>query len=267
MLNLPHDRKWSVMGILNVTPDSFYDGGKYTDNLLRRIDQMVHEGVDIIDVGGESTRPGSKSVSVQEELNRVLPVIEMIRANSDSLISIDTSKSEIAKQAVDSGAHCVNDVSAGRNDIEMASVVADLSVPIVLMHSRKSPIDMQENPSYENVTTEVITELDQAVQLFLEAGVNEGDIILDPGIGFAKDLQANLTLLKDTLSLSMRYPLLIGTSRKSFIGTITGKPVDERLAGSLATVGETYRNGASIFRVHDVAQTVDYLKMIDAIHG
>lgn len=267
MLNLPQNRKWAVMGILNATPDSFYDGGKYTDNLRMRIDQMVADGVDIIDVGGESTRPGSKPVSMQEELKRVLPAIGYIRSTSNTIISCDTSKSMVAKEALMQGAHWINDVSAGRNDSKMATVVAEAGVPVVLMHSRKKPENMQDSPHYENPTYEVLKELYEAVSLFCESGVDQEKIILDPGIGFAKRVTDNLQLLREISTLAKEYPVLIGTSRKSFIGEITGSTVDKRLAGSLATVGETYRRGASIFRVHDVAETVDYLKMVDAIDG
>lgn len=267
MLNLPPQKKWAVMGILNVTPDSFYDGGKYTDNLKRRVEQMIAEEVDIIDVGGESTRPGSQPVSLQEELDRVLPAIECIRSISNTLISIDTSKASVAKEAIGNGADWVNDVSAGRHDAAMAETVGELDCPVVLMHSRKKPENMQDNPHYDDVIKEVKAELKESVKLFLDAGVQKEDIVLDPGIGFAKNLADNLKLLQECQKLSVDYPLLIGTSRKSFIGTITGKEVENRLAGSLATVGETYRHGASIFRVHDVAETVDYLKMVDAING
>lgn len=267
MLNLPTGRNWVVMGILNVTPDSFYDGGKYTDNLLKRIAQMVSEGVDIIDVGGESTRPGSASVSAQQELDRVLPAIETISTEFDVIISVDTSKAAVARQSVSAGAHWINDVSAGRNDADMAKTVASLETPVVLMHSRKTPETMQINPYYDDVVSEVFTELEESVALFVNSGVKKENIILDPGIGFAKRLEDNLRLLNECERFSELYPLLIGTSRKSFIGTVTGKEVAERLAGSLATVGVTYNKGARIFRVHDVAATVDYLKMIDAIHG
>lgn len=228
---------------------------------------MVFDGAHIIDVGGESTRPGAAPVSVQEELDRVIPAVETITSNFNVIISVDTSKAAVAKESIGAGAHWINDVSAGRNDKDMAATVADLEIPVVLMHSRKTPKDMQDEPFYSDVTNEVQAELAESVKHFLDAGVQKHQIVLDPGIGFAKRVEDNLLLLKECEVLTSEYPLLIGTSRKSLIGEVTGKPVEKRLAGSLATVGETYRRGASIFRVHDVAETVDFLKMMDAING
>ncbi len=259
------------MGILNITPDSFYDGGTYGVDLSKTIDRaatMIADGASILDIGGESTRPGSKTISQDEELSRVIPVIEEISKRFETTISVDTTKSSVAHAAMHTGAHWINDISAGRFDSEMKTVASATDATIVLMHSRKRPETMQDNPRYSNVVANVKDELLQAVELFVSAGVNRSKIILDPGIGFAKSISDNISLLKSCHEFSnFEFPLLIGTSRKSFIGEITGKDVSQRLAGSLATIGETYRQGASIFRVHDVAETVDYLKVLSSIKG
>ncbi len=260
---------WQVMGILNATPDSFFDGGVYGTDLAKTIDRaskMVTDGATILDIGGESTRPGAEKISCDEELSRVIPVVEAIASRFDITISVDTTKSEVAKLGMGSGAHWINDISAGRFDNNMAQVVSETDATIILMHSRQTPKTMQENPHYSSTTHDVISELLKSVQYFINASVVKDKIVLDPGIGFAKSVSDNLMLLQSCNEfLETGYPLLIGTSRKSFIGEITGKDVSERVAGSLATISETYRQGASIFRVHDVAETVDLLKMIDAI--
>ncbi len=257
------------MGILNATPDSFFDGGVYGTDLAKTIDRaskMVADGATILDIGGESTRPGAEKITLDEELSRVIPVIEAIVSRFDITVSIDTTKSQVAKLGMASGAHWINDISAGRFDTQMAHVVSETDATVVLMHSRQTPKTMQENPQYTNTSQDVITELLESVQYFINASVVKDKIVLDPGIGFAKSVADNLKLLKNCEDfLKTGFPLLIGTSRKSFIGEITGKDVSGRVAGSLATIGETYRQGASIFRVHDVAESVDLLKMIDAI--
>ncbi len=258
------------MGILNATPDSFFDGGSYGDGLDKITDRaadMVQAGAALLDVGGESTRPGALPVSIDEELSRIIPVIETINSRFDVKISVDTSKSEVAAKAMAAGADWINDISAGRFDERMPSVVSDTGAAVVLMHSRERPATMQDNPHYQDVSADVVRELNEAVVKFQQAGVKKEMIILDPGIGFAKSVNDNLTLLRScTRLLETGYPLLIGTSRKSVIGAVTGRDVNERLAGSLATVSETYRQGARLFRVHDVAETVDLLTMIDAIY-
>jgi len=265
------NQAWNVMGILNITPDSFFDGGTYGIDLSKTIDRassMIRDGATILDVGGESTRPGSKAISLDEEQSRVSPVIESLSSRFDITISVDTTKSKVALDALQNGAHWVNDISAGRFDSEMCSVVNESEATIVLMHSRKRPETMQDSPHYTNVTSEVKQELLESVELFTSAGVLKSKIILDPGIGFAKSVSDNITLLQECSQFTnLGFPVLIGTSRKSFIGNILGKEVAHRLAGSLATVGETYRQGASLFRVHDVAETVDFLKMMDSIRG
>ncbi len=257
--------KWQVMGILNVTPDSFYDGGLHSTKALSHASEMVDAGASIVDVGGESTRPGSAPVSVQEELDRVIPVVEAIAQNCAVTISVDTTKATVAQAALRAGAHWVNDVSAGRFDSTMARVCAENNATVVLMHSRQTPETMQDNPFYRDLFTEVRRELFESVAVFQKAGVPAEQIILDPGIGFGKRLEDNLALLGSLSLFGAEYPLLIGTSRKSMIGQISGAPVEDRLPGSLATIGESYRHGARLFRVHDVAETVQYLQVLEAI--
>ncbi|ERP38811.1 dihydropteroate synthase [Chitinivibrio alkaliphilus] len=256
-------RPWNVMGILNVTPDSFYDGGTYTDCVAERAQQMYDDGAVVIDVGGESTRPGSLPVSVQEELDRVVPAVEEILRTVPVQISVDTTKATVARAALRAGATMVNDVSGGRFDPDLPRVAAQEDASVVVMHSRKTPRDMQEDPSYKSVLEEVAQELQEGVTRYVSAGVAHHNIIIDPGIGFAKTYFDNIALLGGLSSLSLPYPLLIGTSRKSFLGAITGRDAADRLAPSLATVGHAYTQGVRWFRVHDVAETVDYLKTLD----
>ena len=262
---------WSVMGIVNMTPDSFYDGGRINSSLTKAYDYcmgLVAEGASILDIGGESTRPGSSAISTEEELSRVIPLVEKLSKSHDITLSVDTSKSVVAQASIAAGASMINDVSSGRFDPQMAGVIAKADVDIVLMHSRKNPSTMQNNPSYTDALQEVVRELQLSVETFLGAGVPKGNIVVDPGIGFAKTLQNNLTLLRHTdMLVDLGFPVLIGTSRKSFIGEILHNESIDRLWGSLATIGETYRQGASIFRVHDVAATVEYLSVLSAISG
>ncbi len=257
-----------VMGVLNVTPDSFYDGGEHY-SLERAVDhgkRLIDEGADVLDVGGESTRPGSDSVAVDEEIGRVVPVIEKLRAHSSVALSIDTSKSEVADKALKAGATWVNDVSAGRFDDRMAAVVARHQCPTVLMHSRETPKTMQHSPSYQNAVEEMIQELSSSIERFLSAGLEKSRIVVDPGIGFAKRQEDNLEILAHLDSLAaLGYPVLIGTSRKSFIGRITGREVENRLWGTLATETHAFLRGAKIFRVHDVKETIDCLKVVHEI--
>ena len=256
-----------VMGILNVTPDSFYDGGRYRelDAACAQAQKLIEEGADIIDIGGESTRPGSQQVSAEQEIERVIPVIKEIRKKSEIIISIDTTKSQVAKAALDAGANWINDISAGRFSPHMPSLAAKRACPVILMHSRKQPADMQVEPYYDNVLTEVRDELLQSIDNFIGQGVKKENILIDPGIGFAKRYEDNIALLNnlDTLS-KLGYPVLIGTSRKSFLAKITGRGADERLAATLASIGIAYRRKAKVFRVHDVKETVDYLKVLTA---
>jgi dihydropteroate synthase len=257
------------MGVLNVTPDSFYDGGRYS-SAISAVKQgllMYGDGAAIIDVGGESTRPGAEIVPVQEEIKRVVPVIASLRREYPAgIISIDTRKSVVAQAALDAGAHWVNDVSAGRYDIQMPVVCASAGCPVILMHSRETPLTMQSMPHYTNVVNEVRDELLAAVATFCGAGVHKEQIILDPGIGFAKRLEDNVLLVKNISALVQTgFRVLLGPSRKSFIGALTGREPDGRLPGTLAAIGRAFSAGVRLFRVHDVRETVDYLKVAAAI--
>ncbi|MDT8319865.1 MAG: dihydropteroate synthase [Xanthomonadales bacterium] len=256
-----------VMGILNVTPDSFSDGGRFTgpDRALRHALEMVQAGADLIDVGGESTRPGSESVGAQEELDRVIPVIEAIVAEMAVPVSIDTSKPEIMKAAAAAGAGMVNDVFALRqpNALETA---ASLGLPVCLMHMRGKPRDMQTEPVYDDVVAEVLDFLIERAEACEAAGVPSGQVIIDPGFGFGKNLHHNLALFRALPRLaSCGYPLLVGFSRKSMLGKITGRPVDQRISASVAAAVLAARSGASLLRVHDVAETVDALAVLSAL--
>lgn len=262
------EKPFLIMGVVNVTPDSFFDGGKHfrADAAKEHALQLVNEGADIIDIGGESSRPGAAPVTAAEELSRVIPVIEQVRAVTGVPISIDTTKAAVARQALGAGATWINDISAGRFDTQMAPTAARSQCPVVLMHSRNSPADMQKNPSYHNVLQEVRDELLSSVTRFTDLGVLKENIIIDPGIGFAKRFEDNCALLRSLNIISdMGFPVLIGTSRKSFIGQITAKTAEHRLYGSLASIGAAYTRGAKIFRVHDVAATVDFLNVLSTI--
>ncbi len=254
-----------IMGVLNVTPDSFFDGGQHdqlSDAIARGL-AMVDEGADIIDVGGESTRPGAEFVSVEEELSRVIPVIEGLAARTNALISIDTRKSEVMTAAVQAGAHIINDVSALSFDPKSLSVAASLNVPVILMHAQGTPEVMQDNPSYSHALLDVYDYLSLQIKQAIEAGVRLENIIIDPGIGFGKTVSHNCELLKGlSLFHGLGVPLLLGCSRKSFIAALSNnEPADERLPGSLASVLLGARQGVQIFRVHDVSETVQALKI------
>ena len=256
------------MGIVNVTPDSFFDGGQHsTVNAAVRHGCMLRdEGADVLDIGGASSRPGATMISVEEECRRIIPVIEKLTGEFDGIISVDTTWSEVARAALDAGASWINDISAGRFDPKMAHLVADRKCPVVLMHSRGTPQTMQQGPHYDNVAYEVRDELMESVQQFMDAGVRRDQIILDPGIGFAKTAQHSVTLLhKLETIIDVGFPVLIGTSRKSFIGHITGKTVDRRLNGSLGSIAAAYNKGATIFRVHDVDATRDFLRVVTTL--
>jgi dihydropteroate synthase len=245
-----------IMGILNVTPDSFSDGGLYfdTDKAIERGLKMIGEGADIVDIGGESTRPGSRNIDEAEEKERVLPVIKGLKSRADALISIDTTKPEVAREAIALGAGMINDVSMLRHGAELAEVAAETGVDLVLMHSRKTPKDMQVDIVYDDVVRDVIQELKEAVQRAEAAGVNSIQIWLDPGIGFAKTVEHNLELLARLPELAtLGFPVLVGPSRKSFIGKISGNEVADRLGGSAAAVAAAVMGGAMAVRVHDVA--------------
>lgn len=258
------------MAILNITPDSFSDGGVHFDRgkAIEAALGMERDGAVIIDVGGESTRPGSEEVAVEEELQRVVPVIEGIRKRSGVKISVDTRKARVAAAALDAGADVINDVSALRHDAEMGSLAAARGVPVILMHMRGEPRTMQENPQYDDVVRDVAHELatwrDQAVG----AGVDPANVLVDPGIGFGKTFEHNLELLAHCDEFARIAPVVIGASRKGFIGHLTGQAGGApRMAGSLAAVAAAHRGGAAIVRVHDVRETVDFLRVLSSIEG
>jgi len=248
-----------IMGILNVTPDSFFDGGIFfsPERAIDHAMAMAEEGADIIDVGGESTRPGSEPTSLEEELDRVLPVIEGIRKHSSIPLSIDTYKAVVARAAVAAGVDWVNDISALSFDEGMAGAVAASGVPVVMQHIKGTPRDMQKNPSYVDVTGEIKEFFVERIAYAKKCGIDEDDIIIDPGIGFGKRLQDNLTIIREIGRLKeLGRPVLVGTSNKSFIGRILGTDVlAERAEGTLASVAISLWNGADMVRVHDVAAT------------
>jgi dihydropteroate synthase len=256
------------MGIVNVTPDSFSDGGKYFDpsRAVAHGEQMARDGADIVDIGGESTRPGARAVSADEEISRVLPVIRGLRAKISLPISIDTTKSEVARAALDEGADVVNDISALGFDPAMAPLVAREKAPIVLMHMQGTPRTMQQNPFYENVVEEVKEFLRRRVQFALAAGVEADKIIVDPGIGFGKNIEHNLALLRGLGALAdLGRPILVGTSRKTFIGKLLDAAPKERLEGSLAAAVAAALAGANIVRVHDVKEAARAVRVADAL--
>lgn len=257
-----------VMGILNVTPDSFSEKGTCfdTETAVRRGMEMAEEGADIIDVGGESTRPGAEPVSLKEELRRVIPVIERLAVKSRVPISIDTYKSEVAKRALEAGAGIINDISGLRSDHKMAEVAAVSNVPVIIMHMKGTPRDMQLSPAYHSLIREVMGFLEESIKIAETAGIAPDNIIIDPGIGFGKSLEHNLTILKNIGAFkAMGKPILIGTSRKSFIGKITGAEVAQRGIGTASTISIGIMKGANIVRVHDVREGVEAARMSDAI--
>jgi dihydropteroate synthase len=257
-----------LMGVINVTPDSFYDGGRRLDSAdaIAHGISLVEAGADIIDIGGESTRPGARPVSAAEELERVLPVIRGLRRNMNVPISIDTYKADVAHAALSEGADIVNDISALRFDPQMVVLVAAEKVPVALMHMQGTPQTMQAEPRYSDVLREVSDFLAARVGVALDAGVERENIIIDPGIGFGKTLEHNLILMRGLPALvSMGYPLLVGASRKAFIGRIIDGEPDERLEGSLAAAVAAVFGGAQIVRVHDVKETRKAVRVADAI--
>lgn len=256
-----------VMGILNVTPDSFSDGGRFAriDEALRQTERLLAEGADIIDVGGESTRPGATPVPVDEEIRRCIPVIQAITKRFAAPCSIDTYKAEVAKAAVEAGAGLVNDITGLHGDSKLAPWVAELGVPIVLMHMQGTPQTMQENPTYRSVVSDVAADLGRSVEMALAAGVRKEHILVDPGFGFGKQLEHNLQLLRHLRDLRLLgYPVLVGTSRKSMIGALLDLPVDDRLEGTAATVALSVAAGADIVRVHDVKAMKRVVRVSDA---
>ncbi|GBF11378.1 dihydropteroate synthase [Tepidibacillus sp. HK-1] len=260
-IDLTIGRHTLVMGILNVTPDSFSDGGKYNQLAiaLKHAKKMIADGADIIDVGGESTRPGHQEVSVEEELERVIPVIRALAKEIKVPISVDTYKAEVAQQAIEAGAHIINDVWGFKKDPNMAKVVAEYQVPVILMHNRM-------NMEYDSLMDDIIADLRESIQIAITAGVKADQIILDPGIGFAKTYQDNLLVMNRLDEIvALGYPVLLGTSRKSIIGNTLHLPVDERLEGTAATVAMGIVKGCKIMRVHDVKEMKRVCKMMDAM--
>ncbi len=256
-----------VMGILNVTPDSFSDGGRF-DQLNQAVEHallMQRQGADIIDIGGESTRPGAEAVSVDEELARVIPVIAAIRRQSSVPISIDTSKVEVMRAAVAEGADMINDINALRAQAALETC-AKLEVPVCLMHMQGAPRTMQQQPQYADVVQDIADFLHQRIIACIDAGIARNNIVIDPGFGFGKTLQHNLTLLHGLESIcALELPVLVGISRKSMLGAILDKPVDDRLYAGIAAAVIAYMKGARLFRVHDVAPTRDALALCDAL--
>ncbi len=267
--SMDFSRRTFVMGILNVTPDSFSDGGLYFEKSLaiERAKQMVEDGADIIDIGGESTRPGAEPVSLDEELNRTIPVIKVLAREIKVPISIDTYKSVVAEKAINAGASIVNDISGLKFDPEMAKVVAKHKVPVVVMHIKGTPRNMQKEPFYENLILEIKQYLEDSINIALNAGVEKDKIIVDPGIGFGKTFEHNLEIIHKLSEFStFGRPILIGLSRKAFIGKILNNaPAQERVEGTAAAVAISIMNGANIIRVHDVKQMVMVAKVADAI--
>jgi dihydropteroate synthase len=261
--------KTHVMGVLNVTPDSFTDGGTFfrKDSAIGHALSMIEDGADIIDIGGESTRPGSDPVSCEEETRRTIPVIEEIAKRVHVPLSIDTYKASVAQRALDAGASMVNDISGLRFDPAMGSVVARNSVPVVIMHIKGTPKSMQLNPSYEALIPEIIDYLRGSIQRAVDAGISEDMIVIDPGIGFGKTFEHNLRILNNLGEFALLgKPLLVGPSRKAFLGKILGDaPASERLEGTAAAVAISIMNGAHIVRVHDVKEMVKVARVADAI--
>jgi len=264
VLDLAHTH---VMGILNVTPDSFSDGGRFSqlDAALRHAEAMVSAGATLIDVGGESTRPGARAVSPTEELERVAPIVELIHRELDVIISVDTSTPAVMREAARLGAGLINDVRSLRRDGALDAAAAT-GLPVCLMHMLGEPGTMQDDPRYDDVTQEVGEFLAERMQTCAAAGIPSDRIILDPGFGFAKTLAHNLSLFKHMEALhALGRPLLVGVSRKSMIGNALGRPVGERLYGGLALAALAVTKGARLLRVHDVAETMDVVRMIDAV--
>jgi len=269
-------KKTLVMGILNVTPDSFSDGGQFnsTDKAEKRAIEMEKQGADIIDIGGESTRPGAKTVSVDDELNRIIPIVEELVGKINIPISIDTYKSKIAEKTLDLGADMINDITALQGDKKLASVIARYDVPVCLMHMKGNPRNMQINPEYDDIIREIYDFLKERAEYAMFCDIKKENIIVDPGLGFGKrtgrGVEDNCVILNRLDELKkLGFPISVGASRKTFIGNICGKdnplPVSERLEGSLAAACAAVLNGADIVRVHDVFETRRCIDMIDSI--
>jgi len=257
-----------IMGVLNITPDSFSDGGKYLDKekAVQRAMEMARGGADIIDIGGESSRPGAVSISAAEEIERVIPVVEALIGKIEVPISVDTRKSEVAREVLSKGASFINDITALRADGDMAKVIADFDAGCILMHMKGDPENMQDAPHYDDVIGEISAYLAESIKLAEDSGIDPGKIIIDPGIGFGKTLEHNLLILKNLERFKeLDKPIMVGTSRKSFIGKLTGKEADERIFGTAASIAAAILNGADIVRVHDVPQMREISTIADSV--
>jgi dihydropteroate synthase len=265
---LDFTRKTYVMGILNCTPDSFYPASRNETlrEAMKSAREMIGAGVDIIDVGGESSRPGSDPIELEEEIRRVIPVVQAVRRESDIMVSVDTRRREIAERALDAGADIINDISGLKRNEELARLLARRKVPVVLMHMRGTPKTMQKQVSYKNTMSEILRELQPSIAAALSAGIAPDMIIVDPGIGFGKRAQDNLRIIRELASLkSLNFPILIGLSRKGFIGEVLDRPVEKRLIGTVTANTLAIINGANIIRVHDVGDAVEMVKIIDSV--
>jgi len=264
-----HDRRPLLMGVLNVTPDSFSDGGRFAsvESAIGQAEKLAADGADLIDIGGESTRPGSQRIDPHEQIRRIVPVLQSAAHRLPVVWSVDTRSSQVAAAAIDAGASVINDISAGRDDPAILRLAAQHGLPIILMHMQGEPATMQVNPHYTNVIEEVKSFFIERIEAAKSAGINSDRILLDPGIGFGKNVNHNLTLIRDMSRFKdLGRPLVIGTSRKGFIGTISGEPQpNQRLMGTAATVAWSIANGADIVRVHDVEAMLKVVRVIRAI--
>jgi len=266
--SLDLEKRTHIMGILNVTPDSFYDGGKYfdTDKAYERAMQMKDEGADIIDIGGQSARPGANPVSYEEEIDRVMPVIDKLVNKINIPLSIDTFNHKVSEEALKKGVKIVNDITGLKKDPMMASVIAKYDAAAIIMHIKGAPKDMQNNPRYDDLFREIIDYFCESINIAVNAGIPQDKLIIDPGIGFGKTVNHNLWIINNLKEFRiLEKPIMIGVSRKSFIGKILNKEPEERIAGTLAACAISIANGANILRVHDVREAVDVSKIIDAI--
>jgi len=269
--NLDMSKKPIVMGIVNMTPDSFYDGGRYNDTqkALKRISSLIEDGADIIDIGGESTRPGSLGVSAQEELDRVIPIIEATSAEFDIVISVDTTKATVAEEALERGASIVNDISGLSFEPQVAQKVSKNKGAIILTHTSSRPVDMQKKTYYSSLISDITNSLLSSTQMAIESGIPEDNIIIDPGIGFGKTTGQNLEIIRKLEEFcKLGFPVCIGTSRKSFIGEILNtSSAEQRLIGSVCSVIISMLKGISIVRVHDVLETSQAIRTVRNIYG
>ena len=262
--------KTLVMGVLNLTPDSFSDGGLFTtkEKALDHCLKMINDGADLIDVGGESTRPGSDPLSINEELDRTIPIIEKIRSITDCTISIDSYKSEVVEAALNVGANIVNDISGLTFDHNMAELISQKNAPIIMMHINGKPKIMQQNPQYDNLLKDILDFFSRQLKLAQSAGIDSSKIILDPGLGFGKKVEHNFELIRKLPQIcAMGFPVLVGPSRKSFIGEALNLPINDRIEGTMASITASIINGARIVRVHDIQKTRRTVTITEKIMG